>query len=109
MNVSPEPSFAWQVAQWSAQWARASASTSGVFGAGLARAQAPFGRAAERAQRATRVSIGVGWPLALKPLPFRKRRAAASTATAMQENPPRTNQRRRVMLLPPPRGYRQSG
>src|SRR5215510_1147924 len=77
MTVSPLPSFEWQMAQWSAQWARASASTSLEFGIGLRFSHAPAGSAARRAVSA-RYSSKLG----------RLGASAESVSAGLQQNEP---------------------
>src|SRR2546426_506837 len=52
MAVRPPPSFAWHIAQWSAKWARASASTSERKGTGFFASRALAGTARARTRLA---------------------------------------------------------
>jgi len=67
ISLSPLPLFPWQAAQWSAQCARPSATTSGLSAMGFVRALASAGMASDRALWAAIRSSMVGCSRALKP------------------------------------------
>lgn len=68
IGVLPLPSFAWQLAQWSAKCARAFFSTSAENGIGLTTFRCSFGIARWRICRAIRISNAWGSVVALKPV-----------------------------------------
>src|SRR5438132_13819010 len=82
ISVSPLPLLAWQVAQWSAKCARASARLSGVFGIGFFSRFAPAGTAMLRVVLATIVSTHAGLSRVLKPRRMDTNPNAAVPATA---------------------------
>src|SRR5262249_49540465 len=96
------PSFEWQRAQWSAQWARASASTSREFGTGLLFSFAPAGMAALRAVAARYASKADGLSRALNPLArvFRKTSPPAAASTTPATAPPANQPSLRILFFP---------
>src|SRR4030095_13259280 len=70
IGVLPLPSLPWQVAQWSAKWARAFFNTSGENGTGLVVFRCSSGIARRRICRAIMSSNACGSVLALKPVVY---------------------------------------
>src|SRR2546422_3890698 len=94
ISVSPLPLLAWQIAQWSAKCARASARFSGVFRNGFLIPFAPAGTARLRVALATNVSVHDGLSRALKP-----RRMETNPNAAAPTTPAAVIDRRRVRFV----------
>src|SRR5882672_9949682 len=105
ISVFPLPLLAWQIAQWAAKWALASAINSGEGRKGFFSILAFDGTASFRAVRATYLSNAEGWSRALKP----RRTAATAPATTSITAASTSSHTNRFLRITPPLSLRLHG